>query len=314
MEGDTRDVGRLWTEAMRRGDFEAAWRQTDRVEFPRREAERRGELQWDQSRHLVWDGSSFQGKRVLVRCEHGLGDTIQFARYLPLLRAQASSVIVKAQPALLGLLAGMPGPDHLLDAWTPEPNPPHDVAIECMELPYAFRHTTLTIPSQVPYLHAGFHPPFAPGTRQVGLVWAASGWGTSRTVPLALLAPVANLRGITLHSLQQGPEAAQIHEVPFHVHDLAASTRAITEAAAAMMRLDVVITVDTMAAHLAGALGRPTWLLLKHEADWRWMDARERSPWYPTLRIFRQEEAGVWRSPITAMATKLDNFGLRREA
>jgi hypothetical protein len=145
------DVLSGWLAAMYAGDFEAAWQQTDRIEIPRRAAESAGNPQ-PRPEQLVWNGQAFEGKRVLVRCEHGLGDSIQFLRYVPLLRSRAAEVIVKLQPPLLALFSGMAGVDQLINAWTPEPDPPHDIAIECMELPYAFRSTISTLPAEVPYL------------------------------------------------------------------------------------------------------------------------------------------------------------------
>jgi hypothetical protein len=296
---------------MLRGDFESAWQATDRIELPRREMERGGGfIRGDH--HLVWDGSEFLGKRVLVRCEHGLGDTIQFLRYLPRLRRRASYVIAKVQPALLRLVTGMPSIDLLRDAWTTDPDPPHDVAIECMELPYAFRDTPATLPARVPYLpidqiRAAARPLSFPGGvgLRVGLIWAASDWNPLRSIPLAALAPLALIEGVRFFSLQQGPQATDIAVAPFPIVPLSEQTKEVDDAAAAMLEMDVIITVDGMPAHLAGALGRPVWVLLQHEADWRWMQDRVDSPWYPTMRLFRQPRPGGWAEVALEVAREL---------
>ena len=310
---DLAEIGPRWREAMLAGDFEAAWRQTDRIELPRREAERSGHFV-RQPEQLLWNGTPFTDRIVLVRCEHGLGDTIMFARYFPLLRKQARGVIVKAQPMLLRLLEGMRGVDLLLDAWTTEPDPPHDVAIECMELAYAFRTTLETLRARMPYLPVERLRSVAALTWpnehkcNVGLLWAASDWDTSRSLAIADLAPLANLSGVAFHSLQQGERAAEFASAPLRIEPLSHHTRDIADAAAAMLALDLVIAVDTMATHLAGALGRPIWLLLRREADWRWMHGCDHSPWYPTMRIFRETQAGDWKSVMERVALALADF------
>ncbi len=308
---DLAQIGPRWTEAMRGGDFEAAWHQTDRIEVPRREAERRGVFT-RRAHHLTWNGAPFDGQRVLVRCEHGLGDTIQFLRYCPRLRERARRVTVKAQPALLPLLTGLRGIDVLLDAWTTQPEPEHDVAIECMELPYAFRDAPATVPAPVPYLPvaeiaAAARPLTIPAGAgwKVGLVWAASAWDDRRSLALPQLAPLARARGVRFFSLQQGPERDDLAGAPFPLVSLSDQTGGILEAAAAMLAMDAIVTVDCMAAHLAGALGRPTWVLLTHQADWRWMEDRADSPWYPTMRLSRQPRAHAWQSAVETVGEEL---------
>lgn len=307
------DVLPRWLEAMMRGDFEAAWAQTDRIELPRRRHQASGDFT-RQDYHLVWNGAPFANQRVLVRCEHGLGDTIQFLRYIPRLRAEAREVIVKVQPMLLTLFEGMPGIDMLRNAWTTDPDPEHDVAIECMEFPYAFRDTPASLPHRVPYLPverirtAANRLPVEwqwPAGMKVGVIWASSAWDSSRSVSLSRLAPLATLDHVYFFSLQQGPEQSEIDSAPFPISSLSQYTMEIREAAAAMLEMDLIITVDSMTAHLAGALGRPVWVLLQHRADWRWMAERDDSPWYPTMRLFRQPTPGDWDSPIREMTGEL---------
>ena len=305
------DIGAGWMEAMLAGDFEAAWRQTDRIELPRRAAEAQGGFTRGPE-HLVWNGAPFREARVLVRCEHGLGDSIQFLRYCPRLRAEARQVIVKAQPMLLPILEGMAGIDVVRDAWTCDPDPPHDVAIECMELPYACRDAPETLPATVPYLpvdriRAMAQPVPIPrgGGPAIGVIWASSAWDHSRSIRLAQLAPLGEVPDVHFFSLQQGPEAVEAGRAPFPIVPLSQLTTGTREAAAAMLALDLVISVDSMTAHLAGALGRPVWVLLQHAADWRWMRRRADSPWYPTMRLFRQPAPGDWEGAIRQMAAAL---------
>lgn len=308
--GAGNDVLPRWLAAMRDGDFEEAWRQTDRIELPRRAAGLpRGE------HHLVWDGTPWAGRTVLVQCWHGLGDTIQFLRYAPLVRQTARRVIVQAQPALLPLFAGMDGIDELRNGWSGGPNPPHDVEIECMEFPYAFRSQPATLPATVPYLPVSrLRGLLAPMTARdsaecnVGLIWASSTWDSSRSLPLRCLEPLSAIHGVRLYSLQQGAELAEVNAAPFPLVPLSLQTAAIEAAASAMLQMDLIITVDTMAAHLAGALGRPAWLLLQHEADWRWMRHDNASPWYPTMRLFRQSQPGDWAGVVQQVKAALDAF------
>ncbi len=299
---------------MRRGDFESAWRQTDRIELPRQRAERCGNFV-RAAHHLVWNGAPFDNRRVLVRCEHGLGDTIQFLRYIPRLRQRARSVILKVQPMLLQLCTGMPSIDLLRDAWTTDPDPVHDVAIECMEFAYAFRDTTETLPTEVPYLPIeqirassrvwSFRDP---QRLNVGLIWASSAWDSTRSLHLEQLAPLASIPNVRFFSLQQGPEADQVERAPFPVTVLSQNTRQIVDAAAAMLSMDLIITVDSMTAHLAGALGRPVWTLLQENADWRWMQGRNDSPWYPTMSLFRQPQQGEWGKVIEEVKMELEKL------
>ncbi len=296
---------------MRDGDFESAWRQTDRIELPRRQVEAEGRVA-EGSHHLVWNGEPFDGRRVLVRCEHGLGDTLQYVRYIGRLRERARQVILKVQPALLEILTDFDGADTVINGWTSDPDPPHDLQIECMEFSYAFRDTAETIPAYVPYLpvqrilgrsRLALH---SSGTRRIGLVWAASSWDLSRSINAMDLALLRTVPGVTYFSLQQDSEShTALTSLP-ELQILAPVTGAVIDAAAAMLQLDLIITVDSMTAHLAGALGRPVWLILKHEADWRWMDVRSDSPWYPSMCIFRQPSPGDWRGALGQVACALE--------
>lgn len=309
-EAPAAEVAADWMAAMRRGDWEEAWHQTDRIELPRRARQRRpGFVRAPQ--HLRWDGTPFEGRRVLVRCEHGLGDTLQFIRFVPELAAIAREVHVMVQPALLGLFTGAPQLGTVHDGWTEWwPPPAHDIEVEIMELAYALRITAQTLPPPYPHLRervAGKLPVELPrdGDLRVGLLWTASEWDASRSIALELLRPLQRVPGTRFFSLQQG-EAGDDPLVAQHgIEALSRHTADVVAAAAALLEMDLVITVDNMLAHLAGTLGRPTWLLLKHEADWRWMDGRHDSPWYPSLRLFRQARPGDWQEVVERAAEAL---------
>jgi hypothetical protein len=297
-EETTEELGARWFQAMRRGDFAAAWEASDAI--LRAHA---GVPCWHRPRHeqWVWDGTPLAGKRVLVRCYHGLGDTIQFIRYLPLVKQAAAETIVWAQPALIPLLRTVDGIDRLEPLHDGAFEGGYDVDVEVMELAHVFRSTIDTLPSTVPYLHADPAPLARDGRLAVGLVWRAGDWDERRSIPFPLLAPLAEIPGIDLHVLQRG--AALDECLPDF--GTRSGSDDVLHAARVMRALDLVITVDSMPAHLAGALGVPVWTLLIHEPDWRWMEGREDSPWYPTMRLFRQPAPGDWASVIRRVAAEL---------
>jgi hypothetical protein len=305
---DPEVVGERWLHAMRRGDFEAAWQATDLLEQPRRRAQR-GPGFAREPHHLVWDGTPLAGRSVLVRCLHGLGDTLQFMRFVPRIAAQARELHFLVQPALLDLLHGLPGLGRVSNAWTDHP-PAHEVEIEVMELAYALRCTAATVAPPYPRLAAraaALLPWELPrdDALRVGLVWSASDWDPTRSLALDALQPLADTPGVRLYSLQQGDAARSPQAEALGLVPLWKRTGRIVDAAAALMHMDLLVCVDGMPAHLAGTLGRPAWVLLKHEADWRWMHARKDSPWYPTVRLFRQPKPGDWVTPIREAAAAL---------
>ena len=300
MSRDQTRAADRWLAHMRRGDFAAAWAESD---WLLQHGGRRQDPRLPRHEQAVWDGTPPHGRRVLVRCYHGLGDTIQFARFLPRLAALAAEVTTWAQPALLPLLATMPDAGRLLPLHDGVPAVDHEVDVEIMELAHLFRVTPATLPARVPYLHvapaAGVRR--AAGALAVGVAWRAGGWDDRRSVPPALLAPLTRVPGVTLHVLQRGPgldERPPGFGVVSGADDPLAAARIVRA-------LDLVVTVDSMPAHLAGALGVPVWTLLHADADWRWMDGGERSPWYPTMRLFRQERAGDWEPVVARVAGAL---------
>ena len=290
---------------MRAGDFAAAWEVCDAVLAARRAAG--FPPGWDRPRHLqaIWNGGSLAGKRVLVRCYHGLGDTVQFIRYAPLLRAVAREVIVWAQPALVSLVQTVPGVDRVLSLHDGAPEAEFDVDLEIMELPHLFRSTMATLPAGVPYLHvAAADLPRTPGRWAAGLVWRSGEWDKRRSVPAGLLAEtLGRVSGVDWHLLQRGSALGEMP--PGFGLDLGSDDP--WQAARTMRALDLVISVDSFPAHLAGALGVPVWTLLPAPADWRWMEGRADSPWYPSMRLFRQDpaRAGDWRPVLAEVAAAL---------
>lgn len=279
---------------MRAGDWETAWGINDLV-LAARDAATRDDPALPYHLRWVWDGTPPAGRPALVRCYHGLGDTLQFARYLPLLRERgAARVVVEAQPELVPLLSTLPGVDEIVPFQLAAPLPPEPCTLEIMEIAHVLR----VPPPSTPYFAA---PGLAPGSPplRVGLCWRAGGWDPARSVPLPLLAPLARLPGVALVSLQRGPgaEAALAPGAPpfLNPHDRSLDIQATARLIAG---LHLVVTVDTMVAHLAGALGRSAWVLLRRDADWRWPLDADAAPWYPTLRLARQNEDGDWTTPI----------------
>ena len=287
---------------MRRGDFSAAWAISDEVLRSRRD---HACVHLPRHQQFVWTGGSISGKRVLLRCYHGLGDTIQFIRYAALVRAQARDLTVWAQSSLVNLLRDVEGVDRVLPLHDGTPEVPHDLDIESMELPHLFRTTLATIPSRVPYLRIPRHHQGGTGHGcKVGVIWRAGGWDDARSVPVDLLAALADVPGVALCALQRGTGLAEWREE----YGPISGADDVMVAARTMQTLDLIISVDSFPAHLAGALGRPVWTMLRSTPDWRWMDARPDSPWYPTMRLFRQARPGDWGGVIADVAAELRRF------
>jgi len=296
------DIPDLWMYHMRRGAFAEAWEKSD-ADLK----SRAGQPCWHLPRHFqyIWDGTPLQGKRVLVRCYHGLGDTIQFIRYMPLVKAIAAEVIVWAQAPLLPLLQTVSGIDRLLPLHDGTPELEYDIDVEIMELPHIFRTTLANLPTQVPYLHV--EPLLlSPNNEQlsVGLVWKAGDWDERRSIPFTALTPLTEIPGIRFYVLQADAKIAGWQE-EFGIYPGAFN---LLEYARVIRGLDLMISVDSMPAHLAGALGVPVWTLLHAEADWRWLENRDDSPWYPTMRLFRQEHPGNWEGVMERVKAELEKF------
>ena len=256
------------------------------------------------------------GRTILLHAEgRGHGDAIQFSRYVPMVAARGAKVIVECQPGLVGLLGRLPGVAATFAR--PLALPPFELHCPLNSLPLAFKTTVGTIPGLVPYLaplperadawrkRLGFKPPGV--NLRVGLAWAGTKTGKDfRSRSLAIFAPLAAIPGIEIHSLQVGPEALETPPTGLRIIDHSAELKDFEETAALLPNLDVVITVDTAVAHLAGALAREVWVLLPKVSDFRWLTERSDSPWYPTMRLFRQETAARgWAAVVAAIADAL---------
>ncbi len=249
-----------------------------------------------------WQGEDLDGKTILVHAEQGIGDTIQFARFIPALAARGARVVAYVQPDLASLVATVAGVAEVVPAGT-EP-PPYDYYVAVMSLPYHLGTVPATIPAAVPYLAApadaarslaSLLPPDSDDIR-VGLVWAGRAIHSNdrhRSCRLQDLLPVLEAPGVSFFSLQKDPRPEDDAHLS-RVTDLAPYLTDFGVTAAVMDRLDLVVSVDSAPAHLAGALGRPVWLILPYRAEWRWALAAETSPWYPTMRIVWQSAPGDW--------------------
>lgn len=284
-----------WDCHMLSGNFELAWRESDLIAA-------RG----NPDPHRFWDGQPFANRRVLIRCLHGLGDTIQFIRYAPLIREQARTLTIEAQPTLKSLLEQARIADQVI-TWG-EPEPDWDQQIEVNELPRVFQTTVQSVPRHVPYLTVPRdHGLDMNNNRQlrIGLVWGTSNYNPERSVQFKEMAKLLAIPGASFFSLQAGPHKAELELWSSQVVNLYKGSLCVLPMAQTLISLDLVITVDTMMAHLAGAMGRPVWTLLPYRCDWRWMIKRDDSPWYPTMRLFRQKRPGDWRPVIQQVKREL---------
>ncbi len=255
-----------------------------------------------------WRGETdLAGKTILLQSEQGLGDTLQFVRYVPLVAARGARVVLRVERPLRRLLVTLPGADSVI-TWD-DPVPPVDLQCPLMSLPLAFNTELDSVPAATPYLHASpvrqadWLARLGPRARpRIGLAW----WGRQhiplRSLPLATLAPLLQRQEFEFHALQ--PE---IRDEDRHlVIDHSAALQDFADTAALASCMDLVISIDTSVAHLAGALGLPTWVLLPFSADCRWLRGRDDSPWYPTMRLFRQPERGDWAGVVAAVIRALD--------
>jgi len=296
-----------------RGDLAAGWEEYEwrwkkQEYYPRR------------FRKPLWDGSDPGGKTILLHAEQGLGDTLQFVRYAPLLRQRGARVVLECQPRLVPLLEHFrAGYDQLIAAGAALPE--FDWHAPLPSLPRLFRTRVDTIPARVPYLDvpeekvAVWAERMAPYTGfRVGLVWAGNPQNSTdrkRSIAAVQLLPLARVAGITLFRLQRGDSAAPAELNLVELEDEACG---LIDTAAIIRNLDLLISVDTMPAHLAGGLGAPVWTLLPFAPDFRWMLAREDSPWYPTMRLFRQPRPGDWDAVVERVSSEIKNLASRSGA
>ena len=257
-----------------------------------------------------WGGGAIAGKTILLTSEQGFGDALQFARYVPLLAARGASIVLECLPELVDLFAGLAGVVTLVAKGAPVPA--YDVWAPMASLPHLMDTSFTAIPAAIPYLTAPSRPdlvmPQPPGAvLSLGLVWAGKTTPRDRSWPLEDLMPLLEDPRIAVYSLQLGPRAADLARLGGNrlVIDAAPALTSFADTAAVMERLDLIVTVDTSSAHLAGALGRPVWVLLRYVSDWRWRDEPATSPWYPTMRLFRQPDPFDFKTPVADLAAAL---------
>lgn len=261
-----------------------------------------------------WQGEPGRGAKLLVWAEQGLGDTLMMLRYLPLVKARGiGRLAVYCEAPLLRLVETMAAVDEVIAASEPPPAGCFDLQCPVMSLPLVFGTRLETVPRDVPYLRPPPRVEKLTGVPRprVGLLWAGSAANPSdrlRSVRLERLAPLVAVSGLSFVSLQKEDAARQLAATGWPMIDRMGDCHDLLETAALINALDLVIGVDSAVVHLAGALGKPVWLLNRFESEWRWMRNRDASPWYPTLRILSQPRAGDWDSVIARAAGELAGY------
>jgi tetratricopeptide (TPR) repeat protein len=303
-----------------RGNFGEGWRQ---LESRKRIAEPVGVGPYG---NTEWLGEEdIEGKTVLVHAEQGLGDTIQFCRYLPMVAERVAKMAFACQPGLKRLISSLDPALEIIDQG--EQRPDFDFHVPLMSLPLAFGTQLETIPASIPYLAAEperiarWRERIGEQGYRVGIAWKGSALGAKlgKAFPLAMLRPLGALPGVRLINLQTGDGREELDDLPpgmavEHLgEEFDAGPDAFLDAAAVIESLDLVIATDTALAHLAAALGRPTWVALKYSPDWRWLLGRDDTPWYPTMRLFRQAAVDDWSEVFPAMRRALRLELSRRE-
>jgi hypothetical protein len=266
------------------------------------------------SPQVDWNGQDISRQTLLVHTEGGFGDAIHFVRLVPQLRGRAGKIILEIPPELVRLFADVAGVDTLVARGDATPH--FDCRIPLQSLPRILGIDERNIPNSVPYLKPPVDRVEAFESRlphdrikNIGICWAGSlAEMKRRTRDLAIFAPIAQTPGVRLFSLQKGPEANQSPPHGMELIDYTPEFKDFADTAAFIQNMDLVVSVDTSIAHLAGALGKPVWVLIPFRADFRWLIAREDSPWYPTMRLFRQPTRGDWGSAIAHMADELSVY------
>jgi Flp pilus assembly protein TadD len=262
-----------------------------------------------------WQGEPFVGRTLLLFAEQGIGDALQFIRYLPMVAARGGDILLYVQATLVPLFRQLRGVAVVAHN---TPLPPFDLQSSLMDLPHVFGTTLEAVPADIPYLRAdpvkvdAWRRKFSDVAKlKVGIVWAGSPTHKAdhyRSLAAEAVLPRLVTSGLQLYSLQKEPRPADVPVIAAlgsDVIDLAPDLGDFADTAAAVAALDLVISVDTSVVHLAGAIGRPAWVLLPYAQDWRWLRDRDDSPWYPSLRLFRQEKPQAWDGVLTRVAIAL---------
>lgn len=306
------------------GNFDPGW-----MEYEWRNLTEAGKATMPAMTSAPWNGMRLPNGRLLLVGDQGYGDTIQFARYIPMVAERCQELIVGCSVEMAPLLAKLPGVSQYCHRWTDVPG--HAAHCRLSSLPYLFRTQLDTIPPRVPYLQADpvriahwrdrLAAALPTGVKRVGLAWTGRPTHPNdrrRSMPLAQLASLVDAGPAAFVSLQKPMPARDLAVMPRFpsMTDLADDLTDFGETAALMQNLDLIVTVDTSMGHLAGALGKPAWILIPKAADWRWMLEREDSPWYPSVRLFRQPTPGAWDEPLgrlrEALAGELAGAAMER--
>lgn len=293
------------------GDFKNGWKEY----FWRWGMEEYRVPNWPQP---IWDGTDFTGKTLFIHVEQGFGDLIQIVRYIPLVADRGGEIILECHKELLSLIKNVEGVEHIV---APEESlPSFDIHCPLLCLPMIFDTNLDTIPAKIPYIKADdllmkqWKEKIGESSSvKVGLLWQGNPVHKrdhERSIAFEKLAPLAEIKGVSFYSLQkgEGSEQAKNPLCGMKLIDLMDEVRDFSDTAALIENLDLVISVDTSVAHLAGAMGKPVWTLIQYSPDWRWMLDREDSPWYPTMRLFRQPAFGDWDSVIRRVTDALKEF------
>ena len=295
------------------GDFEPGWK-----EYEWRNLTEAGKGTLPKMTSAVWNGMRIPNGRLLMVGDQGYGDTIQFARYIPLIADRCQELVLGCSAEMGPLLSTIPGVKQYYSRWTDVPG--HAAHCRLSSVPHLIHTTIETIPAQVPYLFADptriaawrqrLEAMLPHGVRRVGLAWTGRPTHPNdrrRSIPLARLAPLAAASRASFVSLQKPmPPADLAAMVQFPgFADLSADLADFGETAAVIANLDLIVTVDTAIGHLAGAMAKPVWIMLPKASDWRWLLERSDSPWYPTARLFRQQTPGAWDPVIAAVTAAL---------
>jgi Flp pilus assembly protein TadD len=273
-----------------------------------------------------WRGQDLAGKTILVYGEQGYGDTIQFSRYLPEVKARGATVIWACSPEVTALFRGWPSIDRLITQWKDVGAIDYYIAVAT--LPMVLGTDEATMPAETPYIHADpervrrwealIGRIAEPGALKVGIAWAGRpthGNDRNRSMTLAQLAPIAEIPEVQLFSIQKGPSESQLLDfAPERMPaNLSAYLRDFGDTAAAITQLDLVLCVDTSLGHLAGAMGKPVWVMVPRRPDWRWLEEREDTPWYPTMRLFRQARRGDWPGVVRHVRMEMERLIAARQ-